>query len=357
MSIDTLLPTTLVGSYPQPGWLVDKEKLLGSQPPRVRMREVWRVPESAQEAAEDDAIRLAVDDMERAGLDILTDGEIRRESYFNRFATALEGIDIDKPGEVLNRLGKMTHVPRVVGPVRRNRPVLRRDVEFLRSQTERPIKVTIPGAFTMAKLAQDDHYGDEQRLIDDYAEAVNAELKDLKRAGADIVQLDEPYVQAHPEDAAKYGVHAIDRALDGIEGPTAVHLCFGYGYLVKEKPSGYSFLPELDASRADQISIEAAQPRLDPSVLTALPNKTVIWGVLDLADHTVETAEMVAERIRTALAHAAPERLVIAPDCGMKYLPRDVAFAKLEAMGRGDKDGAARVKVIVGAHGDKVSYA
>jgi 5-methyltetrahydropteroyltriglutamate--homocysteine methyltransferase len=332
-----MLPTTLVGSYPQPGWLVDKSKLLGSAPPRVRLKEVWRVPEPELEAAQDDATRLAIRDQEMAGIDILTDGEIRRESYFNRFATALSGIDIDRPGEVPSRTGRKVHVPRVVGPIKRERPVVVRDAEFLRAETARPIRMTVPGAFTLAKLAQDEYYRDFGKLVDAYAAAVNAELRDLKSVGVDIVQLDEPYLQANPEDAGKHGVRAIDLALDGIAGPTAVHLCFGYAYVVSGKPGGYSYLPELNGCRADQISIEAAQPRLDPGVLRELSKKTVIFGVLDLGSHIVETPEIVAGRIRSALAHIPPTRLVLAPDCGMKYLPRDVAFGKLKAMVEGAK--------------------
>ncbi len=330
-----LIPTTLVGSYPQPAWLVDKEKLMAAGPPRVRMRDVWRIDEDHLQAAQDDGVRLAVFDMERAGVDILTDGEVRRESYFNQFANALDGIDLDNPGEVLSRLGRPTLVPRVVGPVRRLAPVFVRDVEFLRAQTTRPIKVTVPGPFTMTRLVLDEYYHDEEALIGAYADAVNEELRDLKVAGADIVQLDEPYLQSNAAEAAQNGIAAINRALDGIAGPTALHLCFGYAYVVKEKPSGYSFLAELEGSTADQISIEAAQPGLDPATLAALPGKTVIFGVLDLDSHEVETAEIVAARLRGALEHIAPERLIAAPDCGMKYLPRDVAFAKLKAMAAG----------------------
>ncbi len=339
-----LLPTTLVGSYPQPDWLVDKTVLLGRGPPRVRMREVWRVAEAELQGAQDDAVRLAVDDMERAGIDIPTDGEMRRESYFNQFATALDGLDVDAPGEVLSRLGNKTLVPRVVGPIRRTRPVLVRDVEFLRARTDRPIKVTVPGPFTMTKLAKDEFYGDVGRLIDAYADAVNAELLDLKRAGADVVQLDEPYLQAHAEEARDHGVRAIDRALDGIDGPTALHLCFGYAYVVKNKPDGYSFLSELEASSVDQVSIEAAEPDIDLAVLARLPSKTIIVGALDLSRVDVETAETVASRIRAALEHVPPERIIVAPDCGMKYLPRDVAFAKLCAL----VEGAHLVRAEIG---------
>jgi 5-methyltetrahydropteroyltriglutamate--homocysteine methyltransferase len=338
-----LLPTTVVGSYPQPDWLIDREVLLSHGPPRVRMREVWRVDERFLEAAQDDATRLAIDDMERAGLDIVTDGEIRRESYFNRFATALSGIDIDRPGIVVNRNGKQVPVPRVVGKVRRLHPVEQRDVEFLRRHTRRPIKITLPGPFTMTQLAKDEHYGDERALAMDYADAVNQEARDLQAAGADFIQLDEPYLQAHPDLARRYGVEAIDRALAGIDRPTIVHMCFGYAYVVKDKPSGYSFLPELDRCRAAQISIEAAQPRLDLAILAALPSKTMMVGVLDLGDPAIETPETVAARLDQALQHVAPERLVVAPDCGMKYLPRDVAFGKLAAMVEGTRRVRARL--------------
>jgi 5-methyltetrahydropteroyltriglutamate--homocysteine methyltransferase len=327
-----LLPTTVVGSYPQPDWLIDRELLTGHSPPRVRMRELWRVDERFLEAAQDDATRLAIHDMETAGLDIVSDGEIRRESYFNRFATALSGIDLDHPGVIINRTGKQVPVPRVVGKVQRLRPVERRDAEFLRRHTRRATKITLPGPFTMTQLAVDEHYGDERALAMDYADAVNQEARDLVAAGADFIQLDEPYLQAHPDKARRYGVEAIDRALAGIDGPTIVHMCFGYAYVVKDKPSGYSFLPELDGCRAAQISIEAAQPRLDLAILDGLPSKTMMVGVLDLGDAAIESPATVAARIDAALACVAPERLVLAPDCGMKYLSRDVAFGKLCAM-------------------------
>ena len=332
-----LLPTTLVGSYPQPEWLVDKQALLSNAPPRVRMTQVWRIPESLLEEAQDDATRLVIRDLEQAGLDILTDGEVRRESYFNRFATGIDGIDLDNPGMVKNRRGKNTLVPRVTGPIRRSHAVQVRDVEFLRANTQRPIKITIPGPFTLTQLAQDDYYGDLRALAYAYADVVNEELRELKAAGADIVQLDEPYLQAQPERAREMGVEAINRALDGIPGTTAVHLCFGYAYVVKEKPAGYSFLPELSACNADQISIEAAQPALDLSILESLTGKTVILGVLDLGSETIESVDGVAARIREALAWLPAERLVIAPDCGMKYLPRHVARAKLDAMVAGTR--------------------
>ena len=340
---DALIPTTLVGSYPQPDWLVDKAVLLGSGPPRVRMRDVWRVPEIHLDEAQDDATLTAITDQERAGIDIVTDGEIRRESYFNRFANALDGIDLDNPAEVPNRRGKATPVPRVVGPIRRTRPVQVRDVEFLRAHTDRPIKITIPGAFTMAKLALDEHYGDQEALIAAYAAALNEEVRDLKSAGADVIQIDEPYMQANPEEADRFGVAAIDQALDGIPGSTIVHLCFGYAYVVKDKPEGYSFLPQLDRCSAGAISIEAAQPELDPVILERLPSKTILFGVISLGTNDVETPALVAERLRGALRHITPDRLVAAPDCGMKYLPRDVAFGKLKAL----VDGAAIVRAEV----------
>lgn len=337
---DILIPTTLVGSYPQPSWLVDKDKLLGSGPPRVRMRDVWRVPEASLEEAQDDATIAALHDQEQAGIDIVSDGEIRRESYFNRFANALDGLDLDTPGIVPSRSGRPTQVPRVVGPIRRSQPVQVRDVAFLRAQTDKPIKITIPGAFTMAKLALDEHYGDQEALIMAYADALNEEVRELKSAGADVVQIDEPYMQANPIEADRFGVAAIDRALDGIDGPTVVHLCFGYAYVTSEKPEGYSFLPQLDACRADAISIEAAQPGLDPAILEKLPSKKILYGVIDLGTEDVETAETVAGRLRGALGHISADRLIAAPDCGMKYLPRAVAFGKLKALA----DGAAIVR-------------
>ncbi len=329
-----LLPTTVVGSYPQPDWLIDRAKL-GSKVPRVRAPEIWRVSQEHLEEAQDDATRLAVRDMEQAGIDIITDGEMRRESYSNRFATALEGVDLVNPGTTINRSGAQAVVPRITGPIKRRRPIEVRDVQFLRANTARPIKITLPGPFTMTQQAQDDHYKDEEALAMAYAAAVNEELKDLKRAGADIVQLDEPWLQARADRAARYGVKAINRALDGVEGTTVVHLCFGYAAAVKDKPSGYSFLGQLAETRATQISIEAAQPRLDLAVLPSLAPKSVMVGVIDLGANTVETPELVAERIRAALAHIAPEKLVLAPDCGMKYLERELAYGKLVALARG----------------------
>jgi 5-methyltetrahydropteroyltriglutamate--homocysteine methyltransferase len=327
-----LLPTTLVGSYAQPDWLIDREKLGKRFPPRVRARELWRVAPEWLEQAQDDATILAIRDQERAGLDIITDGEMRRESYSNRFATALEGVDIDNPGTALDRSGHPNPVPRVVGPIRRRNPVQVRDVEFLRGHTTKPIKITVPGPFTMSQQAQDDYYKDEVALAMDYAAAVNVEIEDLFVAGADIVQVDEPYMQARPEKAKRFGVQVLDRALEGIGGITAMHICFGYAAVIHNRPSGYSFLPELEASKVHQVSIETAQAKLDCSVLRKLSSKTILLGVLDLSDMTVETPETVAARIRRALPHVPPERIVVAPDCGLKYLPREVAFGKLQAM-------------------------
>jgi 5-methyltetrahydropteroyltriglutamate--homocysteine methyltransferase len=328
-----LLPTTVVGSYPQPEWLIDRARLGSRLPPRVRARELWRVPEDLLEQAQDDATLIAIRDMERAGVDIVSDGEMRRESYSNRFATALDGVDLDNPGVAIDRTGHENPVPRVVGPIRRSRPVEVRDVEFLRANTDKPIKITLPGPFTMTQQAQNDFYEDEAELALAYATAVNDEARDLKAAGADVVQIDEPYLQARPEKARAYGVQAIDRALEGIEGDTALHICFGYGHIVKNKPAGYSFLEELNGCAARQISVETAQPKLDLAVLPGLPDKTILLGVLDLSDASaVETPEAIAGRIREALEHVPAERLVIAPDCGMKYLPRELAFAKLQAM-------------------------
>ena len=336
----TLLPTTVVGSYPQPDWLIDRDNLKGRLPPRVRAREIWRIAPPFLEQAQNDATLLAIRDMERAGIDIITDGEIRRESYSNRFATALSGIDLDNPAAVPGRTGGSVTVPRVVGPIRRLRPVEVRDVEFLRRNTDRTIKITLPGPFTMSRQAKNEYYKDEEELVMDYAAAVNAEIRDLKAAGADVIQLDEPWVQARPEEARRLALPAIDRALEGISGPTALHLCFGYAYVARNKPSGYSFLPELTGTVAEQISIEAAQPKLDLATLDGLADKTVIFGVISMGDPQPETPEIVAVRIRRALEHIPPERLIPAPDCGMKYISRDTAFAKLKALA----DGAAIVR-------------
>jgi 5-methyltetrahydropteroyltriglutamate--homocysteine methyltransferase len=335
MNQTVLLPTTVVGSYPQPEWLIDRESLGKRTPPRVRAREVWRVPEPWLEQAQDDATIVAIHEMELAGIEIVSDGEIRRESYSNRFANALGGIDREHPGTAISRSGKLDVVPLVSGAIRRLAPVEVRDLEFLRAHTAREIKITLPGPFTMTQQAQNAWYPDEAALAFAYAEAVNAEIKDLFAAGADVVQIDEPYMQARPEAARQYGLRALNRALEGVVGTTAVHLCFGYAYVMKDKPSGYSFLPELEACLAQQVSIEAAQPKLDLSILRELPSKTIILGVLDLNDPAVESAATIAQRIRAALRHVGPERLVIAPDCGMKYIARETAFAKLKSMVEG----------------------
>ena len=325
----------MVGSYPQPDWLIDRGRLASRLPPRIRALALWRVEASFLEDAQDDATRLAISDMERAGVDIVSDGEQRRESYSNRFATALDGVDIDNPGVAIDRTGHENPVPRVVGPVVRRHPVEVRDVEFLRAHSNRRIKITLPGPFTMTQQAQNDYYSEPAELALAYAAAVNEEARDLKRAGADVIQIDEPYLQARPEAAREYGIPAINRALEGIEGVTALHMCFGYAAIVHERPNGYSFLGELNDSIAGQISIETAQPRLDYGVLDQLPDKHIILGALDLGDPEVEEPETVAERIRSALRHVPAERLTIAPDCGMKYLPRATAFAKLCAMVEG----------------------
>jgi 5-methyltetrahydropteroyltriglutamate--homocysteine methyltransferase len=334
-SMNKLLPTTLVGSYAQPDWLIDRARLAGRFPPRVRARELWRVAPEYLEAAQDDATLLAIRAQEQAGLDIITDGEMRRESYSNRFATALEGVDIDNPGTALDRSGHPNPVPRVAGKVRRRHAVEVRDVQFLRLNTDRMIKMTVPGPFTMSQQAQNDFYGDEEELALDYAAAVNAEIKDLFAAGADIVQIDEPYMQARPEKARRYGIKALNRALDGVTGTTAVHICFGYAAIIHQRPSGYSFLPELEGTAVRQVSIETAQSGLDCAVLERLASKTIILGVLDLSDMTIESPRTVADRIRRALPHAGAERIVVAPDCGLKYLPRDVAYGKMCAMVEG----------------------
>lgn len=330
-----LLPTTVVGSWPQPDWLVDRDVVLRIGPPRVRARQIWRIAEPQLESAQDDATLVAIREMERCGVDILTDGEIRRESYSNRFATALDGISDDPPGVTMSRIGKPIPAPRIVGPIRRTRPILVRDMKFLRAATDRAVKITVPGPFTMTMQSQDLHYGSREKAAMAYAEAVNAEVRDLFAAGADIVQLDEPWMQAFPEEARAFALPAIARALDGATGTTAIHLCFGYANSVKDKPSGYSFLPELNAAAAGQISIEAAQPDLDLAVLEKLPAKQVMVGVIAMNTEVAETAETVAGRLRAALRHIPAERLVVAPDCGMKYISREAANAKLAAMVQG----------------------
>ena len=342
----TLLPTSLVGSYPQPDWLIDREKLAGRFPPRVRVTELWRVQPEYLEQAQEDATLIAIRDQELAGLDIITDGEMRRESYSNRFATALEGVDMDNHGTALDRSGHPNPVPRVIGKIRRKHAVEVEDVKFLRANTDRQIKITVPGPFTMSQQAQNDFYPDEESMALDYAAAVNAEIRDLFAAGADVVQIDEPYLQARPEKARQYGLTALNAALDGITGRTAVHICFGYAHIIHARPGpeGYSFLPELADCSVQEISIETAQSNLDTSVLEKLRGKTIILGVLDLSDMTVETPETVAARIRRALPHVDAEKVIVAPDCGLKYLPREVAFGKMKAM----VDGAKIVRAELG---------
>lgn len=332
-----LFPSSLVGSYAQPDWLIDRAKLAGRFPPRTRARELWRPAPEWLAQAQDDATLLAIRAQEVAGLDIVTDGEMRRESYSNHFATALDGVDVDNPGTALDRSGHPNPVPRVVGPVRRTRPVEVDDVRFLRTHTDRTTKMTIPGPFTMAQQAQDDHYGDLEALAMAYAEAVNAEAHDLFAAGVDIVQFDEPYLQARPDAAKQFGVRVLNRALEGLTGTTAVHLCFGYAAIIHERPSGYSFLPELAEATCDQISIETAQSNLDCAVLAELAGKTIILGVIDLDDHAVEEPATVARRVERALPYVAPENIVVATDCGMKYLPRGSAEGKLRALADGAK--------------------
>jgi len=328
-----LLPTMLVGSFPQPEWLIDRAKLAGRFPPRVRARELWRIPEPFLAEAQDDATIVAIRAQEEAGIDIITDGEIRRESYSNRFATALEGVDLDNPGTALDRSGHPNPVPRVVGKIRRLRPVEVDDLRFLKAHTTRPVKITVPGPFTMAQQAQIDAYGGSRELAAmDYAAAVNEEITDLFAAGADVVQIDEPYMQARPEEARAYGLKALNRALEGVTGTTAVHICFGYAAIIHARPEAYSFLPELAGCSCRQVSIETAQSNLDCSVLATLPGKKIVLGVIDLSKHEVESPETVAARIRRALPYVAAENLIIAPDCGMKYLPRESAIGKLESM-------------------------
>ncbi|WP_197031191.1 MULTISPECIES: 5-methyltetrahydropteroyltriglutamate--homocysteine methyltransferase [unclassified Bradyrhizobium] len=341
-----ILPTTVVGSYPQPEWLVNRA-MLSKVVPRTRLHDMWRLPAEHLEEAQDDATIVAIRDMERAGIDIVTDGEIRRESYSNRFATALDGIDGDNPAMIVARTGNtQTPVPRVVGPVKRKGPVELHDMQFLRRNTDRAAKITLPGPFTMSQQAKNEFYKDDEELAMALAEAVNAEALDLQRAGADVIQLDEPWVRNNPDSAKRYAVKAINRALKGITVPTVVHLCFGYAAVVpgSNKPAGYSFLAELDDTTADQISIEAAQPKLDLGVLKDLSSKKIMLGVLDLADPQIESVDTVADRIRNGLKYVSPDRLVPAPDCGMKYMPRVVAFGKLKAM----CDAAAKVRQELG---------
>jgi 5-methyltetrahydropteroyltriglutamate--homocysteine methyltransferase len=330
-----LFPTSLVGSYAQPDWLLDRSKLAKRFPPRVRATELWRVEPQWLQEAQDDATRLAILDQELAGLDIITDGEIRRESYSNRFATELDGVDLDNPGTALDRSGHPNPVPRVTGRIRRRNPVEVRDLKFLKANTNKPVKMTVPGPFTMSQQAQNDFYESEEKMALDYAAAVNEEIKDLFAAGADVVQIDEPYMQARPEKARQFGAKSLERALDGVTGTTAVHICFGYAAIIHERPNGYSFLPEFANTSVKQVSIETAQSNLDTSILETLPDKTIILGVLDLSTHDVETPQTVAGRIERALPHVDAKRIVVAPDCGLKYLPRAVAFGKMKAMADG----------------------
>jgi len=327
-----LFPTTLVGSYPQPDWLIDRDKLAKRFPPRLRAKELWRVPEPWLAQAQDDATVLAIRAQEEAGLDIVTDGEVRRESYSNRFATALEGVDIDNPGKGLDRSGHPITLPRIAGRIRRTRPVEVDDLLFLKRHTRKQVKITVPGPFTMSEQAQNDYYQTGEAAAMDYAAAVNEEIRDLFAAGADIVQIDEPWMQARPEKARQYGLKALNRALEGVKGTTAVHICFGYAAVIHQKPSGYSFLPEFAGCTCNQISIEAAQPNLDCAVLASLPNKKIMIGCIDLNDMTVETPQTVVARIKRALTYVQKENVILAPDCGMKYLPREVAFGKMTAM-------------------------
>ncbi len=339
--MNTILPTTLVGSYAMPDWLIDRARLADRFPPRVRARELWRVPAERLEEAQDDATLMAIHEQERAGLDIITDGEMRRESYSNRFATALEGVDMDNHGTALDRSGHPNPVPRVIGRIRRTHAVQVRDVEFLRRHTTKPIKITVPGPFTMAQQAQNDFYPSQREMALDYAAAVNDEIRDLFAAGADIVQIDEPYMQARPGQAREFGVEVVDRALDGIVGETALHICFGYAAIIHgDRPKGYDFLPELAGCSVRQVSVETAQPHLDPAELAPLRDKRIMVGVLDLNDPAIETPEVVADRIRRAMTQVPVERIIVAPDCGLKYLPRDTAFGKMKAM----VDGAALVR-------------
>lgn len=327
-----LFPTTIVGSYPQPDWLIDREKLAGRFPPRVRAKELWRVQEPFLQQAMEDATVLAIRAQEQAGLDIITDGEIRRESYSNRIATALAGVDIDNPGTALDRSGHPNPVPRIVGKIKRIRPIEVEDLLFLRAHTDRKVKITVPGPFTMLQQAQNDFYASEEEAAMDYAIALNEEIKDLFANGADVVQIDEPYMQARPEKARQYGINALNRALEGVNGQTAVHICFGYAAVIHARPSGYDFLPELSQCSCNQVSIETAQSSLDCKILETLGNKQVMVGCLDLSDMKIEPAELVAMRIRRALKHIKPEQVILAPDCGMKYLPRDIADGKLKSM-------------------------
>ncbi len=327
-----LFPTTLVGSYPQPEWLIDRQKLAGRFPPRTRAKELWRIPAEYLEEAQNDATLMAIRAQEEAGLDIITDGEIRRESYSNRFATALSGVDIDNPGTALDRSGHPNPVPRVVGPIKRLRPVEVDDLKFLKAHTDRKVKITVPGPFTMSEQAQNDFYATGEEAAMAYAVAVREEIADLFAAGADVVQIDEPYMQARPEKARQFGLKALNAALEGITGETAVHICFGYAAVIHARPSGYSFLPEMYGCSCKQVSLETAQSGLDCSVLAKLDNKRLMVGCINLEDMAVESPQTVVARIKKALVYAKPENIILAPDCGMKYLPRNVADGKMRAM-------------------------
>jgi 5-methyltetrahydropteroyltriglutamate--homocysteine methyltransferase len=333
-----LFPTTIVGSYPQPEWLIDREKLKGRFPPRTRAKELWRIGEAWLKSAQDDATRLAILDQERAGLDIVSDGEIRRESYSNHFATALDGIDLDNPGTAFDRSGETVYVPRIVGPIRRRHAVGIEDVKFLRDNTDRLIKFTVPGPFTMSQQAQNDHYPSQAEAAMDYAVAVAEEIQDLFAAGADVVQLDEPYMQARPDQAREYGVEALNKALESASGKTCIHICFGYAALIHERPEGYSFLPELSRACCGQVSIETGQSGLDCQVLESLPDKEILLGVLDLSTEEVESVDTIKQRVRRALEHVDARRVILAPDCGMKYLSREASFGKLQAMAQAARE-------------------
>lgn len=327
-----LFPCTLVGSYSQPDWLIDKKKLASRFPPRVRAKELWRVGDEFLKEAQDDATRIAIEDQERAGIDIVSDGEVRRESYSNHFATALEGIDLINHGTALDRSGEPNPVPRIAGKIKRRYAVGVDDIKFMKANTDRKIKFTVPGPFTMSQQAQNDFYENLGDAAMDYAAAVNEEIKDLFAAGADVVQIDEPYMQARPEAAREYGIAALNKALEGVKGFTCVHICFGYAAIIHHRPEGYSFLPELEGAACSQVSIETAQSKLDCSILKTLPSKNIMLGVIDLSDKNIETPEIIVQRTERALEFVPPERITLAPDCGMKYLPRETAFGKLKAM-------------------------
>ncbi|MEO5901193.1 MAG: 5-methyltetrahydropteroyltriglutamate--homocysteine methyltransferase [Ilumatobacteraceae bacterium] len=340
-----LIPTTVIGSYPQPSWLIDHDRLVAKGVPRTRAADVWRIAPTELDEALDAATLLAIYDQTRAGIDIITDGEIRRESYFNHFANALDGVDRDHLGEGFNRVGGRSTVPLVNGPIRRGAPVELAAAEFLLAATDHATKVTVPGPFTLSQLAQNEHYPDQRSLALAYADAINEELSDLVAAGIDVVQIDEPYLQANAEAARRFAVEAIDRALAGIGATTVLHTCYGYAVYVADKTGGYPFLAELAECAADQLAIEFAQPRLDPTVLTPLAGKTIVLGVLDLSTQDIEPPSVIADRLRSALDVVAPERLVAAPDCGMKFLPRSVAFGKLQALA----EAAAMVRAEIGS--------